>query len=208
MVDNSSNSNALVAFFSNIVGEKDFWIFWVAVSVAAWIGFILSSSFLLLLVGIATSTVVIISALISVYRTRKKEHIRKLQIELDAKNKANADSAEAERHATLVWKYVAHADDNYLSIASALLSFERHDNSDFIRFIRNPENDFSDEAVLFKGILAVVPYFCFHLNYGNELRLLYSEMIREGHYVYIDPYFYLLLKNYKESGQWIKLPIK
>lgn len=208
MVDNSSNTNALVAFFSNIAGGKDYWIFWVAVSFASWIGFYFRPNLILLLSGIATSTVVLITAFISAFRWAKAKRRHRLLYELEAKNKRNAEFAEAVRVTSLVWKYVAHSDETYLKIASAILSFEKHDNNDYIRFLKRPKQYSNDEDI-YNGILSIVPYFCFHVdNFGNELHLLQSEHIREGCYIHINPYFHMLLQNYKDTGEWKKVPIE
>lgn len=207
MVDNSSNTNALVAFFSNVAGGKDYWIFWVAVAIASWIGFFLSSGFLLLLIGITTSSVVLISFFCSFYRTKKRRKLYKLQAEIDAKNERLADFQQAERNISLVWKYVAHVDETYLKIATAILTFEKHDNDDFIRFLKRPKPDSNDEQI-YNGILSIVPYFCFNVDNFGQLILLRSEFIREGYYLHINPYFHMLLQNYRDTGKWEKVPIK
>ena len=49
-------TNAFVAFFSKIAG-KDYWIFWVAISIASWVGFFVSDSLNFFLIGIATAIV-------------------------------------------------------------------------------------------------------------------------------------------------------
>lgn len=207
------NTNAFVAFFSKIAGDKDYWIFWVAVSIAAWIGFVITFNLWFLLVGIATSTVIILTIITKLYRYFKnKAHARQLlkreQADNLVKQKQAAANAKAQENnrKMLIWRYIAHMEQQDRTLASCILNYPIHDGDKYTRFIKNSKYPNDDEGQMFRAIWSTVDKFRFVWNGGiSRLYLLERQQIREGFYVTIDPYLYDILEHYKKSHKWEKL---
>lgn len=207
------NTNAFVAFFSKIAGDKDYWIFWVAISIAAWVGFVITFNLWLLLVGIATTTVIVLTVIVKLYRYYKNKKHAKLifkreQIENRLKQEQAAANAKAreDNRKKLIWRYIAHINQQDRMLAACILNYPIHDDNKYTRFVKNSKYPNDDEGQLFHAIWSIVDRFRFVWNGGiSKLYLMERQQIREGFYVTIDPYLYDILEHYKDSHKWEKL---
>lgn len=205
-------TNAFVAFFSKIAG-KDYWIFWVAISIASWVGFFVSDSLNFFLIGIATAIVIILIIITKIYRRyktiqrikalkhRKIEEDR-IKHELAIKN----EKTQKVNRENLIWRFIAYINDTDKMIATCILNYPIHDEDKYTRFIRNPKLPNDDEGQLYHAIWSIVNKFRFVWDGGiHKLYLLERQQIREGFYVTIDPYLYEILEQYKNTHKWAKI---
>lgn len=213
MSESEDTTNAFVAFFSKIAGDKDYWIFWAAISVAAWVGFILTSDIWFLLVGITTAIVIILTIITKLYRLYKNNRrIKQIAIQQAKEDRIKAEQArlneqsQIENRKKLIWKYIANISVQDRFLASCILNYPMHDGNKLIRFIKNTKYPNDDEGKLFHAIWSTVDHFRFVCKNGiNRLYLIDREQIREGYFVTIDSYLYDILEHYKNTDRWEKL---
>lgn len=206
-------TNAFVAFFSKIAGDKDYWIFWVAISIASWVGFILTLNIWFLLLGIATATVIVLTVITKIYRyyksrkrTKKLAEQQQEERRLKAAQAALSEKAREENRKKLIWKFIANISEKDRFLASCILNYPIHDEDKYTRFVKNSKYPNDDEGKLFNAIYNTVNTFRFTWNSGiSHLWLLEKQQIREGFYITIDPYFYDILEHYKNTNKWEKL---
>lgn len=213
MSTNEDTTNAFVAFFSKIAGDKDYWIFWVAFSVGAWTGFYITQVLAFLLLGVVTATVIILTVITKICRYYKcKKQSKQLAIKqieekrLQQEQSIQAKKTHDENRAKLIWRYVAHIDDTDRIIATQILNYPIHDGDKFTRFIKKPTSSYDDDGQKCYAILNVVDKFRYTLNNGvSKLYLMEKQQIREGYYCMIDPYLYKILEHYKDTNKWEKV---
>lgn len=201
-------ATAIVSFFHKFLGKK-LWIVPLALAIGLWSAwfygkkdwYIFSSAiFFSAIIGLFFITILYslialgINKIIQHYKNKNQERTNSLNLEKRRKNKEN-------EHANRVWKLVAHSELDYIKIASYILSLEKHDDNDYVRFFKSPK-PFSNEEKMFNAIYGIQNYFNF-----QGYPLLKIEQTLGGIYITIDPYFYKLLDQFNQREEWKKIEI-
>lgn len=206
--------NPIVEFFHKFLGGN-LWILPLALTISSWIMYEKDNErwyflFSAILFGIVT----VLYLLVQLFLFLKKVYINHLRnVALREKQIKDTEVAKANehlqktKHASQIWKLVAHADKSKIEIASKMLSLEMFEENERIRFVPMPPNGFGPEHTIVQAFYHVSEYFRFQKQYYSKIVLIEREQTREGYYFYIEPYFYLLLKNFAEVGKWEKVSI-
>lgn len=204
--------NPIINFFHKLLGTN-LWILPVSVAVSSWILYYIYPNIWwhLYIAMICSSIAFLHLCSISFVGIKKaiKRHKCKKAEERMAMKKSEQERVENERrkreHANTIWKYVAHLDKDLISATCCFLQLDIHDEDKHIRFVKIPNEDFSDKVKLYRLYFRIIEELTFKCGYNSSIKMIDYERVNDVMYFQIEPYFYTLLENYESTKKWNKL---
>ena len=204
--------NPIINFFHKLLGNN-LWILPAALAFASWIVWFIDGSNLYLFTAILCSAIIFLYISTLIYagiqraiKSHKTKTIAKRTRELQEKQKQLDLKNEENRHASRIWKLVAHTNLEFVKGAMVLLNFGIHDEDECLRFIQIPQNN--SDSTWYKGlqgISKIAAHFEYNLGYGNHVKLIDIIQQKDVIYIQIEAYFYKLLKHFADTENWEKI---
>lgn len=208
---NEEAINPIVNFFHKLLGNH-LWILPAALGVTGWIMWGINGSDIYLFIAILCSAIIVLyiitlifAGIRKVVKSYNKKKVAKKTRELQEKQRQLDITNKEQHHASRIWRLVAHTDIEFVKGASVVLDFGIHDNNECLRFLQIPKNADRTWHSGLNGLSTIASHFQYNLGYGNQIKLIEIIQQKDVIYIQIEEYFYRLIKNFVDTGKWVKL---
>ncbi len=207
--------NPIVNFIHKLLGNN-LWILPVSIAIASWIIWYFypekHGEWWLLYVAIICSLIamlhicsVVFIWIKNTYNDRKKNKAAKnTEIKRCEQELATREQKKRE-HASYIWKFVAHLDDDVIKAATLFLSLGIHDEDKCIRYVKIPSEEHYEERKHINIYFQIIQRLTFTNGYRSSCKMITDERVNNIIYFYIEPYFLCLIEHYQKTKKWEKL---
>lgn len=203
--------NPIVTFLHKLLGNN-LWILPTALAVTSWIMWFIEGSNWFLAIAILSSTISILYICTVIYTSIKSKIISRKEAKAATKHRQREEAEKVleeenreRKHASKVWKLVAHTKMEAIDLAAFLLSLEIHDGQECLRFCPIRTTDNYEKQRLQWQLTNLHLHFEYNSPNYAHIKLIQVEQFPDVIYFNIEPYFYKLLKHYVDTKKWEKI---